>query len=118
MSYDLDFWKYKDKSNQDHQKTYEALSDGETLDSVEELPIEKMKERVAELFSSGWERLDDLTWEAGSDDRGSFQLFTTAQFFRVDCYGMEGDDMNHFIDIGVEFGCPLYDPQVSQRYDG
>jgi hypothetical protein len=118
MSHDLDFWRYKDNTNQEHQKTYEALSDGETLDTVEELPIEKMKQRVADLFSKGWERLDEMTWEAESDERGSFQLFTTPQFFRVDCYGMEGEDMNHFIDIGLEFDCPLYDPQEEQRFGG
>ena len=116
MSYDLNFWKYKNTSSEDHQKTYEALSSDQSLETVEELPTEAMKQRVAELFAKGWERLDDLTWEAESDDRGSFQLFTTLQFFRIDCYGMQGDDMNHFIDIGTEFGCPLYDPQIPQRY--
>jgi hypothetical protein len=30
---------------------------------------------------------------------------------------MDGDDLNRFIDIGAEFGCPLYDPQAGKRYD-
>lgn len=35
----------------------------------------------------------------------------------IDCYGMDGEDMNKFIDILFEYGCPLYDPQVGERYD-
>ena len=42
---------------------------------------------------------------------------TTSQSVMIDCYGMDGEDMNKFIDILFEYGCPLYDPQVGERYD-
>ena len=42
---------------------------------------------------------------------------TTPQFVRIDCYGMKGEDMNKFIDILDEYGCPLYDSQVGERFD-
>ena len=114
MSYDLNFWKYKPGVSLDHQAVYERLSDGEEVDGLEELPIETMLARIGEVFSK-WERIDDRNYE--HPDLGSFQLSTTSQFVRVDCYGMDGEDMNPFIDIGTEFGCPLYDPQVGQRFD-
>jgi hypothetical protein len=115
MSYDLDFWKYKQGISLEHQSVYESLSNGEHMEGLEELPIERMLARLKEFFSDGWRQEDALSWE--SDNRGAFQIFTTTQFFRVDCYGMEGEDMNRFIDLGAEFGCPLYDPQVGTRFD-
>lgn len=44
--------------------------------------------------------------------KGTFQIMTTPQFVR-----MEGEDMNKFIDTLDEYGCPLYDPQVGERFD-
>jgi hypothetical protein len=31
MSYDLNFWRYKDEVYQDNQEVYERLSNGETV---------------------------------------------------------------------------------------
>ena len=114
MSYDLNFWKYRPGVVLDHLETYKRLSDGEEVDGLEELPIERMTERVKQAFAT-WEQQDWQTWESAN---GSFQIYATPQFFRIDCYGMDGHDMNKFIDIGAEFGCPLYDPQVNERFDG
>lgn len=115
MSYDLNFWKYKPGISLDHQAVYGQLSEGEEVEGLEDLPIEALLARIGEVFSD-WEQLDRLNYE--SPGRGAFQLSTTRQSLRVDCYGMVGEDMNHFIDIGAEFACPLYDPQVGQRFDG
>ncbi len=114
MSYDLDFWKYTTKSAHDHQAVYERRSNGEQVEGLEELPIEEMRTEIATAFSKRWTQLDPDNWES---DGGSFQLLTTPQFVRVDCCGMDGDDMNRFIDILKKFGCPLYDPQVTQRFE-
>ena len=113
MSYDLDFWKYRPGVSLDHQDTYERLSDGQTVEGLEELPIDQMLARLKEVFAD-WEQLDEATWQG---DTGAFQVFTTPQFFRVDCYGMESEDMNKIIELAAEFDCPLYDPQVLTRYD-
>ena len=115
MSYDLNFWRYKDGIYLDNQDVYEKLSNGKTIEGLEEIPISNILDRISEEFSNGWEQLDDLNWEGG---KGAFQIFTTNQFFRIDCYGMESENMNKFIDIANEFNCPLYDPQVGKRYDG
>ena len=113
MSYDLDFWKYKPGVKLDHKETYEKLSDGQFIEGLEELPIDRILERVREIFAD-WEYLGSGTWEGA---QGSFQVYTTSQFLRVDCYGMPGEEMNKIIDIAGEFGCPLYDPQVGERFD-
>ncbi len=114
MSYDLDFWKYQTGVTLDDQTVYDRLSHGENIEGFENLPIQSIITRINEEFAD-WEKQDELNFD--SCDRGSFQLYTTRQFFRVDCYGMEGEDMNRFIDIANEFGCPLYDPQIGKRYD-
>jgi hypothetical protein len=115
MSYDLNFWRYKPGVSLDHQQVYEQLCDAVNVYGLEILPIARMIVRVHEEFED-WEKLDDVTFERA--DRGSFQLSTSPQFFRVDCYGMTSEDMNKFIEIANEFGCPLYDPQVGRRFDG
>lgn len=116
MSYDLNFWKYQSEIYLDSQTTYASLCDGERVEGLEDLPIEEMLDRLKVFFSDGWAQTEELNWEATS--RGAFQVSTTPQMFRVDCYGMSDDDMNRFIDLGTEFGCPLYDPQVGTRFDG
>lgn len=115
MSYDLNFWRQRPSFEADPSLVYEKLSEGEHVEGLEALPIDAILARIAEVFSEGWEQLDAQNWESG---RGAFQVTTTPQHFRVDCYGMEGEDMNRFIDIGTAFGCPLYDPQTGVRFDG
>jgi hypothetical protein len=114
MSYDLNFWKQQPGSILDPQGVYERLSEGERVEGLEELPINRIMARIAETFTEGWERLDPENWESS---QGSFQVSTTPQSLRVDCYGLTGEVMNLFIEIGQEFGCPLYDPQTGVRFE-
>jgi hypothetical protein len=114
MSYELDFWKYKSGVTLDHQQVYERLCEGQALEGLEQLPIAQMTARLNEVFR-GWAKIDDRTFE--SPKGGVFQLYSTPQFLRIDCYGIDADDMNRMIEVAHEFGCPLYDPQVGIRYD-
>jgi hypothetical protein len=116
VSYDLNFWKYQQiEAVHDHASVYERLCDEEDVEDLEVLPISAMVERIAELFED-WHRLDPLNFEC--EGQGSFQVSTTPRSVRIDCYGMTGDNMNLFVDMGNEFGCPLYDPQTGVRFDG
>ena len=142
MSYDLNFWRYLPQATFDpkevdqqlhaqhtqgmtvlsaldrqHLAVYQWLCDGQQVAGLAELPIAAMLERVAQVFAKGWERQDTVTWEK-SGGKGAFQVSHTPQWFRVDCYGMSGDDMNLLIDVGSVFDCPLFDPQVPKRFDG
>jgi hypothetical protein len=114
MSYELNFWRYSADTKADHESIYQQLCDGIAVDGVEPLPINDIVARLNQEFSA-WQKLDNVTFD--HCDRGGFQLFTTPYFFRIDCYEMDGDDMNKFIEIADEFSCPLYDPQVGRRFD-
>lgn len=116
MSADYDFWKYKKDVPHDDQRVYAALSNGETLEEVQELPVEEIRARIREVFSGwDWPDRDNCENPAGN---GSFTLFLTPQLVRFDCYGMSEADINRCFDILTEeFGCPLYDPQISTRFD-
>jgi hypothetical protein len=114
MSYDLYFWRYKDGVVLDHQETCEKLADCLRVKGVEDLPISQMMKRVARSFPK-WTCLDTKTFDHKT--KGAFQIYSTPQLFCVYCTGMAGDDMNRFIDIGKEFGCPLFDPQVEKRFE-
>ena len=116
MSMDLNFWKYKENTAHDHETVYQtACCDGEIMEVLEILPIDDILKKVTNTFS-------DWTIQDGGKDfekkgHGAFRIFTTSQIVRFDCYGMQGDDMNTLIDILLDFGCPLYDPQISTRFD-
>lgn len=115
MSYDLSFWKFRAGTSGNHRAVYDQLVEGQRVEALEELPIDRIRAEIAEAFTEGWTQLDPDTWEGS---KGTFQVFTTRQYVRIDCYGMDGEDMNRFIDILDHYGCPLYDPQTEQRYDG
>ena len=117
MSYDLDFWQYETaRPMADHHAVYERLSEGEFVAGLRTIPIDAILAKLDGVFSSlGWTKLDETNWEGQA---GAFQIFTTPQFLRIDCYGMNGEDMNRVIDLASGFGLPLYDPQVGKRYDG
>ncbi len=115
MSVDLNFWKYKKGAVHDHSKVYElACCDGETVEGLESLPLDEILNKIAAVFSD-WTALDQNHYE--KEGRGGFEIFTTSQIVRFDCYGMQEADMNTLMDILIDFGCPLYDPQISTRFD-
>jgi len=43
---------------------------------------------------------------------------TTSQFIRIDCYDMDKRTMNKFINILDKYDRPIYDHQISTRFDG
>lgn len=116
VSYDLSFWSQKAELGIEPAEIQTRLLDGVRIDDVADLPIEDMRGKTAAAFSD-WARVDEDMWERdGNGAAPAFQLFTTPQFFHVTCYGLEGEDMNRFIDVAAEFGCPLFDPQTGERF--
>ena len=94
--------------------TFIKLSEGETLPELEDLPIADILRKIGETFSH-WDALSPTDYE--NPNGGAFQITATPQIVRIDCYGVSGDDMNRLMDILIAFGCPLYDPQISERFD-
>ena len=115
MSYDLNFWKYKEHTVHDNQKIYDkACCNGEIVETLENLPIEEILKKVSDVFSD-WTAISSDIYE--KEGKGCFEIFTTPQIVRFDCYDMYESDLNSLIDILIDFGCPLYDPQISERFD-
>lgn len=113
--YELLFWRYLDEIYLNHHEVYEALVEKEGVIGLEKLPVEVIINRINSVFSK-WERIDENSWKNNAG-KGAFQVITTPQSIKIDCYGTEGKSMNQLVDLMLEFKCPLYDPQVPERYD-
>jgi len=114
MGMDLNFWKYKENIYLNNQAVYEKLSAGDSVEGVEKLHISQILKDI-EIAFKDWKKLSTCDFEK---KKSAFQIFTTEQFVRFDCYNMSHDDMNKIIDILFEHDCPLYDSQISERFDG
>lgn len=113
--YELVFWKYLEEVYLNHQEVYEAIGEQDVIEGLEELPVEVIINRIASVFSK-WERVDENSWK-NNNRAGAFQVKTTPQTVQIDCYGTLGKTMDTLVGIMEEFKCPLYDPQVPERYD-
>ena len=115
MSVDLNFWKYQNNVYLDNETVYQkTCCDNEKVEGLEILPIEDILKETAAAFPE-WISLDSFNYER--KEHGSFQISTTPQTVRFDCYSMEPSDMKRFSTIMSKFGCPLYDPQQGVRFD-
>ena len=114
MDYELVFWKYKDGIYKNNQRVYTLLSRGEEVYGIEDLPVEDILEDIAEVFQD-WKQVEEDEYEKANS--GFFQFLVTKNFVRFNCYQMDENDMNKFIDIMSEYDCPLYDPQENIRFD-
>lgn len=92
-----------------------ACCDQEEVESLALLPIEDILSETASAFQD-WNALDAFNFEK-KEGEGSFQISTTPQTVRFDCYSMERADMKRFSTVMSKFGCPLYDPGQGVRFD-
>ena len=115
MSADYNFWKYRQDIPHEDERVYTSLCDGEQLDELQTLPIDEIRKRIQAVFSDwSWPDQDNCEKEGF----GSFTLYATPQLVRFDCYGMSEQSLNLFIDVMTqEFGLPMYDAQISVRFD-
>ncbi|MDE7028648.1 MAG: hypothetical protein K2P63_01565 [Lachnospiraceae bacterium] len=106
MSIDLNFWKYQKDVYLDNAMVYQkACCDMERVKGLEVLPIESILQETAAAFPE---------W---TSQHGSFQISTTPQAVRFDCYSMEQADMKRLCAVMSKFDCPLYDSQLGVRFD-
>ncbi|WP_426485890.1 hypothetical protein [Flavobacterium sp. 2] len=113
--YELLFWRYLDEIYLNNQEVYEALVEKQEVEGLAALQVEVIINRINSVFSE-WERVDENSWK-NPKRKGAFQVITTSQSIKIDCYGTEGKTMNQLVSVMEEFKCPLYDPQVPERYD-
>ena len=85
------------------------------MEVLEVLPIDDILKKVTTTFFNWTIQNGGKDFE--KEGHGAFQIFTTSQIVRFDCYDMQEVDLNALMDILIDFGCPLYDPQISTRFD-
>ncbi len=116
MGADLNFWKYQDGISLDNAVVYEkACCNQEHVEGLADLPIAEILNEMAAAFAD-WNAIDLYNYEK-KEGQGSFQITATPQAVRFDCYAMEQAQQKRFSAIMAKFGCPLYDPQLSVRFD-
>lgn len=116
MSYDLNFWDQENFVEKDPREIYRELCEGKEVEGLLYISTDAFFKRILEEFPGASKESDgSLFWKG---EENSFQATSGPQHIRIDCYGTPGEWMNVFIDIGNEFSCPLYDPQVDQRFAG
>lgn len=110
MSYDLCFWREERATGLTPKEIYIRAADGEFVEGLADLPIDD----IILAFQNAFPELDPT----GDCPRpvGAFQVHTSTQTVFVHCYGAPVSDINQIIDIMVAFRCPLYDPQVDERF--
>jgi hypothetical protein len=129
MSYDLNFWRYRDegapRTDADHYAIYERLCDGEiSIADLEDLPVAAVRRRIAEALRD-WTLESEyccdngdiqIFWCRGAGPDASIEALFSPKWARFDLRGRwTGDDANLLIDILNGFGCPLYDPQEKEH---
>jgi hypothetical protein len=113
--YELLFWQYQEGIYLNHHLVYESIDEQQEVEGLETLPVTVILNRFNTVFSK-WEKVDENSWK-NPNGKGAFQIKTTPQSIKIDCYGTEGKTMNLLVETMAEFKCPLYDPQVPERYD-
>ena len=113
--YELLFWRYKEGIYLNHHEVYEDLEDEMQVEGLEELPVELILRRINSVFAD-WERVDEISWK-NNKGPGAFCVKTTPFSVKIECYGTVGTSMDKLVDVLEEFKCPLYDPQIPERYD-
>ncbi|WIE79885.1 hypothetical protein [Curtobacterium sp. MCSS17_016] len=121
MSQQFAFWRTSKRL--DSAQVYERLVEGEHVPELEAIDHEAVEAVLIAAFPD-WAvertRADgaDQTMLAGPGDRGAVDVSYSPQMVTTTCYGMEPDQWNVVISAVVDLGLPLYDPQISYRFDG
>ena len=100
---------------------YQSLIDGRAVEGLVTLPITSiLPELVVALpgsvRESNGEGLEWIDWSS-EDDQSSVQIWWSDVHVCADCRNASYDVVNRIIGVLHGFGCPLYDPQVDERFD-
>ena len=127
MSYQLTFWKYNNGIYLDSKKVYnDSCIEYLKVDGLSALPVDKIINDIKNRHKN-WELMQESTLDGEKGtvytflfdkDNRAFEAEISEQSVLFDCHGLDGDQMNELIDIMLEYGCCLYDPQTETRYDG
>jgi hypothetical protein len=120
MSYELVFWRQLTSDQRAPDEIYALIHERPSDTKLSVLPVEAFVARILQIFPAAVrEPNGESEWIhcVGEDGAWSFQVEWFGQAVRVDMRGAwSNDTANALIDIGQEFGCPLYDPQTRERF--
>lgn len=124
MSYDLYFWKQVQATAEGPGQICGRLIEHKPCDAVVAVPAGE----VASRLLAGVPDIELVGQEDGKPARfmslerppetWAVTVEWSAKLFTVHSYGAPGSVLNEFIDVFLELGMPLYDPQTGRRYDG
>jgi hypothetical protein len=117
LSYDLVFWQCDDRE-MDPRSVYEALMDGQAVQGLRDLLIEEIVARILAIFPDTVRpngANDRIVWIA-PDEISSFQAEWSDVHLAVTLRPLSHHIANQLIDLLGEFDCPMYDPQINERF--
>jgi hypothetical protein len=120
VGYDLVFWKQEPSEERSAHELYVSFAEGQSVDGIPELPVEAFVARLMETFPSAVrEPNGDIEWLVWTSDDGQsgFEVVWTPQYVWATLRPLHEDAANRMIDVAIEFGCALYDPQVLHRFE-
>jgi hypothetical protein len=113
MSYDLLFWQQPADEKRSPAEIATALTDHRHVQGLAILPVDAIAARITKKFPLT--KVGGLTfWEGNA--AGMFELYMSDQHVHFCCRQLLAEHCNALIEIMNEFHCPLYDPQVDQRF--
>jgi hypothetical protein len=119
VSYDLTFWRQDEALLGAPEAIYQRLSGGDRVEGIADLDLENLLAALVTQFPGAVREPNGETewieWTA-ADEQASFQVESSPQHVVVFCRRTSNEDMNRLIDIAIDHGCRLYDPQANERF--
>jgi hypothetical protein len=121
MSYDLYFWGQEKTCDVDPQSTMESLITQGKTNHTMPISIDNIISDIEKTFPKVQKNIHTSTNEliqlvVDFDDNSVALISWGDHYFMVESHGCSGEILNQFIDIAVDNGTVLYDPQTNERY--
>ena len=120
MGYQLVFWQEEDDLDVPPSTVCASLLNEQAVDGLVALPIAGILSGLLDELPGAVRESDGavqwIYW-LSDDERSSVQIDWTDLHVLADCRYVEHDVVNRIIELLARFGCPLYDPQVDERFD-
>jgi hypothetical protein len=114
MSYDINFWKQSRPLDLPPEEIYTKLCNGERVEGLESLPIKNIYDRIRVAFP-GFDAAEEFS--VIELEHCGIEVSSSDQHVRFDIRGETGSSINTLVSILADFDCPMYDPQINQRFD-
>lgn len=114
------FWQQGAFQALDPESVYQELMDGRgSVPGLNDVPVDAFLDGLMASFPGASREANGagewLTWVSPGQQAG-FEVTWSPLHLRADCRGMSGDDLNRIVNVAIGLGCPLYDPQVGERF--